>query len=481
MLPLRSGAHDYFVDSASGSDGNGCANAQQPGTPLKTLAAAMACVTAGDGDQVLLAEGTRYGEAMPWLSYKGGYSAQYPTVISSYDPSDPLNTTKYGRGDQRSARPVLVSGGGLVSGAPFSYLAIKGLDFDPGNLAGAQLLFRGDGTGGTGGGNYILIENNLFRYGGVSYTDGGDGTTAPRSHHFIIRNNSIYGAWAATDAAHTGCIYAEGNDSITVEDNVLYHCGWKIGVSRDVGPNSGGPTFYNHPLYIQANTSSTVRRNLFMDGAADAGIARGRNISWTENVSLRSPAGTGLGAGNHEDWLAQPLGSIVSASFNLSVAAINVNTANPSGYGYTVSNLSAGSSVDHNLLIYSQVEANDPAISFATTGDVFSTGQQTQMTFSNNVSFHWTAVGNSKRETGTLISNTYGSNIWDDNALGSNVSSRSAVFPNPYTESGLYAALTPAFASITDYTSLVNYTIAHPEAHVQRTMRALAFAGYGLQ
>src|SRR4051794_31931879 len=36
-LPLRAGGHRYFVNSSTGSDSNGCSNAQQPGTALRTI------------------------------------------------------------------------------------------------------------------------------------------------------------------------------------------------------------------------------------------------------------------------------------------------------------------------------------------------------------------------------------------------------------------------------------------------------------
>jgi hypothetical protein len=88
-LPLRSGAHRFFVNSTSGSDANGCSS--DPARPLRTITAAIACVTDKSGDQVLLAEGSRYAEGIPWLANKSGYSAQYPTVIQSYDPADPMN------------------------------------------------------------------------------------------------------------------------------------------------------------------------------------------------------------------------------------------------------------------------------------------------------------------------------------------------------------------------------------------------------
>ncbi|MFL6759386.1 hypothetical protein, partial [Sphingomonas sp.] len=57
-LPLHSGAHRYFVNSATGNDGNGCSAAQQPATPLKTITAGKNCMAAwgNAGDQLLVAE-----------------------------------------------------------------------------------------------------------------------------------------------------------------------------------------------------------------------------------------------------------------------------------------------------------------------------------------------------------------------------------------------------------------------------------------
>src|SRR4051794_16857956 len=96
-LPLRAGAHRYFVSSATGSDGNGCAAAQSPAAPKATITAAVACVADGAGDQVLVAQRTTYAAAFPNMSLKGGFDHVHPTVIESYDPADALNEAKYGR------------------------------------------------------------------------------------------------------------------------------------------------------------------------------------------------------------------------------------------------------------------------------------------------------------------------------------------------------------------------------------------------
>ena len=278
-LPLRSGAHRFFVNSATGADSNGCSGSQQPSSPLKTIPAAIACVANGEGDQVLLAEGTSYNQDIGWLAFKQGYSATYPMVISSYDPADPANEAKYGRGDQRNARPVITALQSQLGNGTYNYYAIKGLDFNPGNVASA-------GFGFIGKAGYALIENNIFRYTALTF-DTADFPAFPTTQKLIVRNNSIYGMW--NTGGRTGGLYVAGYVGPTVEDNVFYHCGWKIGANRDDDPSVGGATVFSHSYYLQTNTTGAiVRRNLSADGAGDGGIARGDMRSHREPVHRQS-------------------------------------------------------------------------------------------------------------------------------------------------------------------------------------------------
>jgi hypothetical protein len=241
---------------------------------------------------------------------------------------------------------------------------------------------------------------------------------------------------------------------------------------------------FNHPIYLQANDGTEiVRRNLMMDNGADGGIARGSNITWQENVAIKSPNGFGLGAGNSQDFTGQPNGSLVDASDNLSVGAVDLSSSAPRGAGYTTANLASGSKIHHNLLIYSDATPNSADLTIGTSGGS-GYGFPTRPTFTdfeNNVAFHWSASSAVVLfEGGSPITSTYANNLWDEAASGTNGDSQTAAFPHPYTQAQLYAALTATYPSITDYNSLVNYAIAHPEAHVQRTLRSLAFAGYGM-
>jgi hypothetical protein len=478
-LPLRSGATRYFV----GNGGNDANDGLTHATRLATPTAGRNKLVSGRGDQLLLAEGSTFTDAVPQLQGKDGFSAAYPTVVSSYDPADPTNTAKYGRGDQRNARPVIIPTNGMITSSLTSYIALVGLDINPGNTELNQVSFIGGGAVG-GAASYVLVENNIFRYTGIGYVDGGNPDyDAPLGQHLIIRNNSIYGVWSATDAHHVGGIYVDGNGNVAVEDNVIYHTGWKIGVSRDVGPDAGGPTVFNHPLYLQCNCGTqVVRRNLMVDNSADGGIARGDFLTWKENVAIKSPNGFGIGSGNPQDFGYSVKGSLVDVSYNLSVGAVDMNTGNQRGQGYSTANLTAGSKIHNNLLIYSDATPAAADQTIATTGGsgYGFPSRPTYTNFENNVAFHWSSPSSVITEFGSPVYTSYQNNLWDAATNGSNVQSTAGAFPHPYTQAELYAALTATYPSITDYTSFVNYVIAHPEAHVQRTLRSLAFAGYGI-
>ena len=465
VLPLRSGASRYFVNSASGADSNGCAGARAPTKALKTIAAGFACLQAGSGDQLLLAEGMKYAEALPWVAQKGGNSAQYPTVIQSYDPADPLNDTKYGRGDQRGARPVLTAPQAQLGNGVYSYIAFRGLDFNPGNVAGPSLMFVGQA-------NYILIENNLFRFTGVSF-DKGDQTASTRH---ILRHNALYGQWST--GGRTGGFYDAGTDGITLEDNVFWHNGWRVGGSRDDDFSVGGATVFSHAFYLQTNTSATVvRRNLSMDGAGDGGIARG-DILYTENISIDNPACIGLGGGPTYN-TDRPSGVMIEASYNACFGDADVNSAHTLGWGISTSNGKAGSRVHHNLIARSR-NPNGPSMGGFSNYAAFD--QPSYAQYDHNLIWNWVSQANelhSYYEAGGVFPaqtrTAYDYNIWDGVAQGTNTNSAGATFPNAYTGPQLFAAL-----GCGDKASCAAKMVETPELSWGAKARAMLFAGYGI-
>jgi hypothetical protein len=458
-LPLRAGAHRYFVNSAQGADGNGCSAAQQPAMPLKTIAAAVACVADHAGDQVLVAEGTTYPEALPTMWGKTGYSLMYPAVLQSYDPTDPLNEAKYGRATG-AMRPVLT---GDTSKSPFlmgaisqGFIALRGFDINPGNLTrqGIAMVDVGDG---------ILFENNIFRYAGITIVI----NTSPAAHHWILRNNSIYGNWDADPGYHTQGLYVSGTDTLTVEDNVFYHNGWKIGgAGRD--STTDGATVFRHAIYQQVNTNSVVRRNLFADGSADCGSHRG-DATISENVYIDCPIAISAGGGINYN-VERPSGDTLIVRDNAIFGTANLNSTSVRGWGIDTANGNQASEAFHNLLARGGV---NHAFSISAGYDLPS-----YMNFHDNVAYLWAPQGKSTLACCEFLSQlhpSYNSNIWDDPASGTNTNISTHTFPNPYTAVELYAAL--GFA---DKQAFMNYAIEHPEAHIQRNARALLFAGYGL-
>jgi hypothetical protein len=463
-LSLRPGAHRYFVSSATGSDGNSCAAAQSPATPKASGASALACATDGEGDQILFAEGTTYATRIPSMAFRrGGYSLAYPFVIQSYDPADPLNEAKYGRATG-TKRPVFRAenpGGNpwIFGGTGQKFIAVRGLDINPGNVSGQTIAMVDVGDG-------ILFENNLLRYTGLAFVI----NTSPQAHHWIVRGNAIYGTWDATTATAGQGIYADGSDSLTIEDNVLYHIGWKIGANGTDTLANGGATQFRHPIYQQVLTDAVVRRNLIVDGSADGGSFRG-NISHTENVIIDCPIAIALGGGVAYDKV-RPNGVDIQSSYNAIIGSGSIPDSGAAGWGITNSNGRSGSSAHHNLILRSGTLAG-PA--FITNADY---NQPSYMAWHDNVSYSWAPGGFSHSELAvfpTQVRATFSNNVWDDPTSGTNINNSSKTFPNPYTAAQLYAAL-----GFNSKEAFMADAIARPEAHPARGARSLLFAGYGL-
>ncbi|WP_341632078.1 hypothetical protein [Sphingomonas agri] len=473
-LPLRSGAHRYFVKTGTGSNTNNCTAAQSPSTPKATIGSAFTCVTSGNGDQVLVAEGGTYSEPIPNFTSKSGFSAVYPTVLETYDPADPTNEAKYGRGDQRGARPV-VTGGGIIgnSGAgpgQINYIVIKGFNHNPGNVGGFFLTFTPNGVDGA---TYVLLENNIFTYTG--FTADESSATAGTPNHFIIRNNAIYGAWdGSTDKG--GINFLDGWSNVTIEDNVFWHNGWKVGASRDDAYAAGGTTIFKHQAYVQSTNPGPVifRRNLDIDGAADGGQFR-TNTTISENVFIDNPLSVAAGGGSNYDTY-QPSGVDLEVAYNAIVGDADINTANPTGIAIEMSNGRVGSSAHHNLIIRSRNPASSGILAFNTVADH---NQPSYADWNANTVYLWSTSGATHSSgSGAVPSQDfpfYTNNVWDDPAAGSNATNSGVTFPYAYTAAQLYTALGYA-----DKTTFINYVIAHPEAHVQRLARAQLFAGYAV-
>src|SRR5205085_1383401 len=209
----------------------------------------------------------------------------------------------------------------------------------------------------------------------------------------------------------TGGVYFGAGDNITVEDCVFYHCGWKIGASRDDTPTNGGTTIFSHTFYIQLDTNNCIiRRNLIMDGAADGGSLRGDNALYTQNVMIRCPISMGLGGG-HDYYLYRPSGVTFEGSYNLALAGNDLNSSNPRGTAFEVSNGKPGSKVHHNLAIRG---GGTDAYALINNADF---DQPSYCDFEDNVSVNWNVSGQSWSDNAFFpaqVHSTRSRNKWDD-------------------------------------------------------------------
>jgi hypothetical protein len=286
-----------------------------------------------------------------------------------------------------------------------------------------------------------------------------------------VRNNAIYGEWDAGTATAGQGIYADGSDSLTIEDNVLYHNGWKIGANRTDTLANGGATEFRHPIYQQLPTSAVVRRNLIVDGSGDGGSFRG-DITHYENLIIDCPIGASLGGGVNYN-ISRPNGVTIVSHDNAIIGSATVPDSGAAGWGLASQNGKSGSSAYRNLILRDGIGSS----AFLTSAIQ---PQPSYMDYSNNVVYSWSTPGQTHYDGAAdpfpgQTHTTYSNNIWDDAGSGTNTNSGSASFANPYTAAQLYAAL-----GYTDKQSFIGYAIAHPEAHIQRTARTTLFAGYGL-
>lgn len=253
-------------------------------------------------------------------------------------------------------------------------------------------------------------------------------------------------------------------DGLTIEDNVFWHTGWRLGVSRDADPSVGGPTYFRHPIYQQTNSiASIVRRNLFMDGAGDGGSLRNDTI-FTFNVSVDNPIGIGVGV-----QLAG--GSLSRVSYNAFLGDADVNNQFPRGMGIWAINGKVGSEIDHNLVARTR---NPAAVNVAGITIEANLGNTSTFAVHDNVIYLWADGPLDHREVGT-VQVTYDNNFWGDVSSGTNRNTAGIVFPHPYTVAELFAAL-----GCVDKDTCARRIIETPELGWADRARSLLFAGYGM-
>jgi hypothetical protein len=344
--------------------------------------------------------------------------------------------------------------------SPASYLAIRGFDINPGNTPDMALSIIGSNNLPN---NYILIENNIFRYTQLTFNQ-------PGAVHHVVRKNAFYGEWSPT--AHAQGVFSAGTDGLTVEDNVFWHVGWKVGASRDDDPSVGGTTIFRHSIYQQDTTNAVIRRNLFMDPSATGCSCRG-NTSIQENVFIDNPISIIGGLGDNYNTV-QPNGVSIDIGYNAIIGDADINSANPRGVAIVTGNGKQGSTTHNNLIVRSRNPNGMNVVALDTQANY---AQPSYMTYDSNLIYQWVTAAYVTRTDGSFPAQdlpTYTNNLWDAATSGTNTNSAGASFPNPYTEAQLFAAL-----GCTDKATCAARMIETPEAGWAPKARTLLWQGYG--
>jgi hypothetical protein len=429
-----------------------------PSTPKRSVRAGVSCIVdnAGAGDQVMIAEGTSYEGGPGDLSFKFGFSPVHPTVIQSYDPADPFNEARYGRA-AAGKRPVLftsrvdgMSAHHRNADQPYSYFAIRGLDWNPGNVPDQFISWNTN--------NYLLFENNVFRY--TQLAAGGEATVK-----HIYRKNSFYGSWSAT--AHAQGIYANGTRGVTVEDNVFWHVGWNVNASREDLPANGGPTIFRHSVYMQTDTSAVARRNVFVDPAATGASMRG-DVGIFENVFIDNPISIASGLGDGYN-VSRPAGVSIEIASNLFIGDADVNSSNPRGGGIISGNGKPGSYIRKNLFLRSR--SSDSANLFSNHA-LFD--QPSYMAYEDNFIYRFSKSYDWPTTYPARVISTYDRNIWDGPTLGTNINNSQVSIKNPITAADIYQ-----FLGCQDKQTCIARMIQSPEQPWAARIRNYTVANYG--
>jgi hypothetical protein len=362
-----------------------------------------------------------------------------------------------------------------ASGDSPDYIVVRGLDFNPGNIPDVYLGITPNVTDTV---NYVLFENNIFRYIMLSVDQA---LAKPKvATGIIIRGNSFYGQWSATDTAQGLYMSTIG---YTLEDNIFWRNGWKVGANRGdsmaTGGLVGGAPDQRHPIYAQYSANGIGRRNWVIDGAADGGSFRGDNI-WTSNIGTDNPIIVGMGGGSHY-YVERTDGVLFEVSYNAFLGDADISPSDIRGWGIHTANGRAGTAAHHNIVAH----ARNPTTAYEALQMSCDEPNPSYTDWYANAVYQWNnGINHTNRIETTgfsspdIIHSSYNTNAWDEAASGTNINN-AGVFPTPMTNDDVFVSMgyTGANAAARRQ-AFIDDAIAFPEKHHVQLARNAIMAGY---
>jgi hypothetical protein len=471
--------HVNASDSNAGAD---------PNYPKATPISAWNALRNGYGDWLLMAQGASHAAGFGQVSNRSGLNAQYPIVITTYNPAAPMDVAQMRQGTVTlGTHPT----GWVLGFDNFSgqNIVFENIDFDQPQSSAhvdTSVAIINWQTGSSKTLNF-LFHNVRFLRTPTGTTSGGD--TTPHYLSSVIFRHCVF-AFANRDKAwsHAQGMFLWGTVGYTIEDSIFYHNGWSNDGTRATASNP--PTMFNHNAYFGTLTFNTVfRRNVSGRSSSHGLQLRGGGVAH-DNVFINNPVGLIIGGGD-EYTKYRPAGVPYDVRNNVIIGAEDIDAANPRGFGVGFENTQDGGVFDNNIIANIGVNSTNNKHAFTTTWISSQMDAPTYINMTNNIMWRWNPnYANNTYETQYTLANrlttrTYpaqlhfthsGDIIHFDNApMGTNRRAPATTFPDPTRDLASYAAANH-YAS---ETSLWEAMIANPKAAWAKSIGDYIRAGYG--
>ncbi|MGH1486865.1 MAG: hypothetical protein ACRBCI_11635 [Cellvibrionaceae bacterium] len=297
---LSSDSKVIYVSSSNGNDSN---DGSSPDTAVATPERAVELVRDGFPDFILLKRGDVWRDATLGR-FKSGRSATERLVISSY--GDSLQRPKV------EVATHFLNDNGQVR----QFLAVTGLEITSYRKDPNDAAFNGTINGATGGGiRYVaegsrdlLFEDNYLKYGEFVIQSAAN---IELRRNIIYRNYSVGTCAYNTDGSpnlagdprfRPSGIFAGGNDSLLLEENIFDGNGWNPDVDEACA------TVYNHNMYLASNKKTIVRANISLRASsiglkltANKGFHSSDDLLIDNNLFVEGEIGISIGGNTNTE------------------------------------------------------------------------------------------------------------------------------------------------------------------------------------
>ncbi len=350
-----------------------------PDAPKATLKSAWEALRSGAGDWLLMAQGANSPSGFGGsLAARSGKSAQYPIVVTTYDP----------------ANPAVMRQGSVKfesSAATFDYGLIDLYNFTGQNVVFENIDLISTTPGGAQGSGLRILNypgreqvlNVLFhnvRLLGFQATiqSGNAADEVPHIKNVIFRHCVF--AYSRGQG-----LYMWDAEDITIEDSIFYHNGWSADGTRDSATKR--PNIRDHNAYFGTNTWGVVYRRNVNGHASSHGLQlRGGGIAH-DNVFANNPINLLIGGGD-EYARYRPDGVPYDARRNVIVGGANIDSSTLRGFGLMMTNTRNGGTFDDNLIVNVGNSAGYP-LGFIPSWLAGEFNVPTYINLTNNIFWNW--------------------------------------------------------------------------------------------